>query len=512
MGLIPRALQAIRSVRASSFRRDARDPRAAQQLKLLQILRRNRATEVGRAFDFGSIGSLDEYRARIPLRSYADHAPLIHRTMHGERGLLTADAPLFYSLSGGTTGAPKVTLVTPSYRAEYMETVHLFAYHLQRQFSRLIDGRILYFVGSAVDVAPDGLPMGSLSGFNYTAVPRVFRRKYALPLEVARIADLTERYRAVLRLSAPLDITWVVSITPASLQMLGETLDAWGEGLLDALRADGHAAAARRLDAVYQRAGRLRATDLWPNLQVVTCWHAAAAGSYLRGLDRWFGATPTHDAIYAASEGWFNIPYDRGVIGGMLAFRSHVFEFRDAAGDGPWLWCDQLEAGRDYEVALTASCGMYRYAIGDIVRVTDHVGRIPVLHFSHKAGLAWSFVGENMSEHHVTRAMATASDAHGAPGGFTLVPDAAHQPARYRLIVEGAPEGLVPAFEEALRAENWAYDRHLQDGFLAPLQGVAAPPGTFRRWWQERIDAGGQDAQIKPLHLCPDPARAPRWE
>ncbi len=64
----------------------------------------------------------------------------------------------------------------------------------------------------------------------------------------------------------------------------------------------------------------------------------------------------------------------------------------------------------------------------------------------------------------------------------------------------------------ALRRENWGYDRHLRDGFLAPLLVDEAPAGTFRRWWQGRIDAGGQDAQIKPLHLCPDVNRAPTWE
>lgn len=514
MGLLPKVLQAVRGVRARSFLRDAADPRAAQQRKLLQILGRNAHTEIGRELGFPKIRTMDAYRAAVPVRSYADHEPLIRRTMAGERGLLTADAPIFYSQSGGTTGAPKVTLVTASYRAEYMETVHLFAYHLQRQYPKLIDGKILYFVGAALETAPDGVPMGSLSGFNYTAVPRVFQRKYALPTEVARIADLTERYREVLRIAAPMDVSWVVSITPASLRMLGQTLDAWGEGLIQAIRDDGHTAEAARLDAVFQRDGRLRATDLWPGLQVATCWHAAAAGTYLRGLDRWFGDTPTHDAIYAASEGWFNIPYARDVLGGMLAFRSHVFEFRDedAGADGPWLWCDELQAGRNYEVALTASCGLYRYAIGDVVTVTDHVERVPVLHFSHKAGLAWSFVGENMSEAHVTRAMAAAADARGEPEGFTVVPDGSVQPARYRLIVEGAAPGLGEAFEAALRQENWGYDRHLRDGFLAPLRVDEAPPGTFRGWWQSRIDGGGQDAQIKPLHLCPDVDRAPTWE
>lgn len=510
MGVLPRLLQAIRGFRARSFLRDARDPRAAQQRKLLEILKRNASTEIGRQLGFHQIRTLDDYRAAVPLRDYADHEPLIRRTMAGERNLLTADAPIFYSQSGGTTGTPKVTLVTPSYRSEYMETVHLFAYNLQRQFPRLIDGRIVYFVGAALESAPDGVPMGSLSGFNYTAVPTVFQKKYALPPEVARIGDLTERYRTVLRLAAPLDVTWVVSITPASLRMLGQTLDDWGDGVLKALRDDGHDVT--RLDATWQREGRLRLTDFWPNLQLFTCWHAAAAGTYLRGLDRWFGDTPSHDAIYAASEGWFNIPYQRDVLGGMLAMRSHVFEFREEDVEGaPWLWCDELEAGKDYEVALTASCGLYRYAIGDVVRVTDHVERVPVLHFSHKAGLAWSFVGENMKEAHVTRAMATAAAEHGEPEGFTLVPDGSVQPARYRLIVEGAAPELPGAFERAMRQENWAYDRHLRDGFLAPLVVDEAPAGTFRRWWQQRIDEGGQDAQIKPLHLVPDPERAPRW-
>ncbi|MBR5381024.1 MAG: GH3 auxin-responsive promoter family protein, partial [Oscillospiraceae bacterium] len=68
-----------------------KDPRAVQEELLLTLLRENKDTVFGAENGFGSINSIEDYQARVPIREYDSFAPYIERMVKGEDNILTVE-------------------------------------------------------------------------------------------------------------------------------------------------------------------------------------------------------------------------------------------------------------------------------------------------------------------------------------------------------------------------------------------------------------------------------------
>src|SRR5712675_1094858 len=86
--------------------------RAQQAEFLRECLDANHDTEIGRAHGFATIRDADEYRRRVPIRDYDALAPFIERARAGAPTVLTAEAPIAYLTTSGTTGPTKVIPLT----------------------------------------------------------------------------------------------------------------------------------------------------------------------------------------------------------------------------------------------------------------------------------------------------------------------------------------------------------------------------------------------------------------
>ena len=171
----------------------------------------------------------------------------------------------------------------------------------------------------------------------------------------------------------------------------------------------------------------------------------------------------------------------------------------------------ELEDGRTYVVILTNGSGLYRYNIGDVVRVTGFLDRTPCIEFLHRAGATSSLTGEKLTEDQVTAAV---SDAAGALDvaieGFTVAPAKEGFP-RYVALVEflGAPEDTVmEAFpgrlDEALEQRNVEYGSKRSSQRLAAPDLWVVAPGGYAQLRRQRLAGGTSDSQIKPTHLTRD--------
>ena len=81
---------------------------AEEQDRLLErLLTRNALTEFGELYGFGKISGYEQFRRTVPLSVFADYDQSFNRIIRGERNILTADPPVFYNISSGTTGESK---------------------------------------------------------------------------------------------------------------------------------------------------------------------------------------------------------------------------------------------------------------------------------------------------------------------------------------------------------------------------------------------------------------------
>jgi hypothetical protein len=515
----------------------SRDPGPAQLEKLLEMVRRNRDTEYGREHGFASIRTVRDYQERVPIQDYDALAPYIERVKRGERRVLTADDPLMFAVTSGTTGKAKYIPVTPSYLHEYIHGMQIHNYFILEDYPEIGLGKFMTPTSADVEGhVESGLPFGAISGLITRRQPEVIRRYFALPYEISKVKDLEAKIYLGLRVALEANLTISLLPNPSSLIQLAEKLDLWRDDLIDDVakgrltdrwplepevrralerRISANPRRAEELRAIVRSSGRLTPAEAWPELTLLSCWKGGTMPMYLAKLPKYYGETPTRDLGYMASEGRCATPLVNSGAAGALNVTSHFYEFvlEDEIDDpnARALTADQLESNESYYIVLSTSAGLYRYNLNDLVRVVDFYHATPVIQFVRKGQGMSSITGEKLAESQVTTALMRALGRSGVEiAHFTACVEWG-EPPRYQLFVEpGARLGedkqraFLEAMEAALCEENLEYEAKRDSRRLAhPVLKIVAA-GTYDRFKHKRAAQGASEAQIKIPTLSPD--------
>jgi len=236
---------------------------------------------------------------------------------------------------------------------------------------------------------------------------------------------------------------------------------------------------------------------------------------YIELLGPFLGNMSQRDYLFMASEGIVAIPFRDDVSGGALAIHTHFYEFIPeelaAQADPPTLLAHELEVGRTYGVVLTTSAGLYRYNIGDVVRVSEFNGSTPVLEFLHRTGHTCSLTGEKLTESQVAGAVSQAASRLGLIiGTFTLFPAVRPCP-HYVLLAEveallsrRMSRRFLMAFDDDLSLRNVEYRSKRLSHRLGAPELCLLRPGSYTSLRQRRIAEGANDAQVKVACLTRD--------
>lgn len=137
---------------------------------------------------------------------------------------------------------------------------------------------------------------------------------------------------------------------------------------------------------------------LWPNLILCSCWGDGWASLFLPRLTRQLPGVAIQKKGLLATEGVISLPLECPDSGDpVLAVASHFFEFVESSSNVPLL-AHQVEVGGRYEILLTTSGGLYRYALGDTVEVTGWFHQAPRLRFLGKTSGVTDLCGEKLHE------------------------------------------------------------------------------------------------------------------
>jgi hypothetical protein len=511
-------------------------PGPAQWDKLSDICSRNAGTEFGQKHGFDRIRSVADYRAAVPPQTYDTLAPWIERVTLGEPNVLTAEGPLMFATTSGTTGAAKYIPVTPSYLKEYSHGIHVHTYRMFTDFPDLLEGRIL--VSSSNDEegrTPGGVPFGAISGYLTRTQPGALRRYFVLPYEVCRIKDIEAKYYLTLRHALAADIRGTITPNPSSLLLMAQAMERHADELIEdigrgtvnpAYLPTGAAPSltaglgpdrkrAADLAACVRATGRLIPAEAWPNLRAISCWKGGTMPLYLRKLSEYFGDVPVRDIGYMASEGRGSTPLVNSGAAGVLNVTTHFFEFVPAeqrdSGDPDFLTAEELESDHEYFVYLTTSAGLYRYDINDIVRVVDFYRRTPVIQFVRKGEGISSITGEKLTEAQVTAALVGVVDGGGFDFDHVTACVEWGEPPCYAFYCETArpwPEERCHRFlrsvDGELSARNIEYQSKRSSRRLGMPVFKQVAAGSFTALRQQRVAAGAPEAQVKIPHLSTD--------
>lgn len=523
--MIARALGSLlqwqRGRRFAAFEQACRDPDAAQARVYAELHARNGQTALAKRLGVDRAPTLEALRATVPLVSYEDLQPEIDAMLRGEPAQLCAGRPLLFATTSGTTGRTKYLPIDADYLRSFQEPMHLFLYRLLADHPGATRHRVLYLVGSADGpIAPCGVPTGTISGFNHRNLGRLLKGFHAVPYEPFVIADPVARAYTVARLALVHEVSLAVAITTHPLAELADVMEQHGEALLRDLRDGTLRSPAPMTDAERRLIGPLLTAEpararvlearlpltprrAWPELALVSCWHHAGAGSHKAKLDAAWGPVPMRSALYSATEGWLNVPTRDADPGGILAITSNVVEFEVLSGDGKptgrTMLPHEVEPGASYGIVLCSGAGVWRYRLGDEVRVTGRFHATPEIAFVQKLGSVLNLHHEAVREEQVQTAMTAVGPRHGV--SRWVVGPAPDGSLRYRFLAAatGAAADLARDVDAELRKASLGYDEDRGSGLLLAPEVVLVGAEVFTAW--ERARAVRVGAQAKPVVL-----------
>lgn len=494
-------------------------PEVAQRRVLGRLLARNAGCRFGRKHGFAAIRSVEEFQRRVPVCSAGDLQVSLAAIAGGEPDELFPGRPLSLQPTSGSTGGTKLIPYTSALQAEFQAGLAPWVFDLFRRHPRAAAGRAYWSISPAMadapPVRPDGVRVGFADDAEYLhpAWAGMVRRALAVPASVARQRDLPAFRRGTLSyLLAARDLSLVSVWNPSFFTLLLQALDAQADGVLADLRERLHAPSARMReveDALSHQGGE-RHARLWPALRVVSCWGDAAARPAARELSALLPQAVLEPKGLLATEGMVSIPVGGGA-GGVPALTSHFLEFipEDEPGSVHTVW--QLEPGRAYAVVLTTGGGLYRYRLGDFVRVTGTCRGIPRIEFVGRGDCVSDRYGEKLHEAHVLEVVQSALSAAGVKAPFAiLAPDDGELPDRYVLFLAGprapgemALHYLAAVVDSGLRRNvQYAHCRRLRQ--LKEVDAVWVEQGTafaFERHQAWRVQRGQKPGDVKPPAL-----------
>ncbi len=158
-------------------------PQIAQRDLLLNILRKNSGTEFGNAYNFDKISDETEFKKQVTINTYQDMEPYIEKIMSGQTSILTADPPLMFNVTSGTSDKPKFIPITINTKKRTAYLMQQWLYRALLDHPSFLDKSNLTISASASEGhTPSGVPFGSLSGLIYSNLPRIVMYSYVLHL------------------------------------------------------------------------------------------------------------------------------------------------------------------------------------------------------------------------------------------------------------------------------------------------------------------------------------------
>ncbi|XP_051210040.1 probable indole-3-acetic acid-amido synthetase GH3.4 [Lolium perenne] len=539
-----------------------------QRRVLAEILAQNAPAEYLRRIGVsGAAPGADEaFRRLAPLTTYEDILPDVMRIANGDTSPILSGKPTYEFLtSSGTSGGERKMM--PAIAEEMDRRSQLYGL-LMPVMSQAVPGldkgkaMYLYFV-KAESRTPGGLPARPVLTSYYKS--RHFLERphdpytvHTSPDEAILCVDAYQSMYAQLLcgLVHRADVLRVGAVFASGFLRAIHFLEKhWRRlcrdiraGVLDAeitdpairaavgrvLRADPALADAIE-DACARPSWQGVIRRVWPSTKYIDVIVTGAMAQYIPTMEYYGGGLPLACTMYASSECYFGLNLNPICNPGDVAYTliptMCYFEFlpvQPCSGNGgepdrrDLVGLVDVKLGREYELVVTTYSGLYRYRVGDVLRVAGFKNAAPMFSFVRRKNVALSIDADKTDETELHAAVCRAVQ-HLDPFGASLVEytsyaDASTIPGHYVLFWELRDGGTttstpVPAsvyedcclaVEEAL---NTVYRQcRAADRSVGPLEIRVVSSGTFDKLMDYALSRGASINQYKaPRCVRPGP-------
>ena len=449
------------------------------QRKILRsLLLRGAKTEYGEKYGFEEIALTPdiypEYKKRVPLVEYEDIRELVNRMLKGEKDVLWRGVCKDYAQSSGTSGGKSkyIPVTAESLEGNHYRGGEDAVAHYLRQVpqSKLFSGKGFILGGSFSNSLPSGFTEMNVGDLSATLINKInpLANFVRIPdKKTALMPDWETKLPKLVETAIKYNVTNISGVPSWFLTVLRHVMEKKGVGSIK---------------------------EVWPNLEVF--FHGGISFEPYRdeyqkiteGLDMHFLET------YNASEGFFAVQNDLEDHSMLLIIDRDIFyEFipvdnPDAEPKAIW----EIEKDKVYELVISSSNGLWRYRLGDTVRIMNtNPVKIRI------AGRTKSFInafGEELMEDNAERGIAEACDVCGAHIlNYTAAPvfSSEGKKGRHQWLIEWETkpadmEKFTLTLDKALRELNSDYDaKRSKDIFLDAPEIITAKPGLFDEWLKQ---------------------------
>ena len=376
--------------------------------------------------------SVDEFRAQVPLTTYADYAPYVSRMVdNGEKNLISTEDVAYYAASSGTTANIKHIPATWNVLKNMNRMLQIGWSIIWRSFPATAypsSERRLFYLTSAkksemFPKSKDQIPIGPISQYQCIVSP-VMGMKLVVSSQNVISLNFLEQIshfetslfvQLVFALTIPDILSYTVPFAPGFLHTIKiiqsyyeeisqcivtgnfdqssfvrENISdinfrlSLGEALQTmALEYGGEAYRIRRALSIRYECMQHDSTGLlhrlWPQLLYAATTTGGSFAMYKEELKGLCGneLTLINLPLYAASEGFFGVLASIHTDEYILSPTSAFFEFikeEDIHQDQPKTYLlSEIEPGNRYEMVITTEAGLIRYRMGDVINCTRYL-------------------------------------------------------------------------------------------------------------------------------------------
>ncbi|KAK8968365.1 putative indole-3-acetic acid-amido synthetase GH3.8 [Platanthera guangdongensis] len=531
------------------------------QLRVLsEILKRNAETEYLRRYGMGGSTERKIFKERVPVVAYEDLKSEIQRIADGDRSAIISAIPISEFLtSSGTSAGERKLMPTIDEELDRKQLLYsLLMPVMNVSVPGLDKGKALYFLFvKPWTTTPGGLPARPVLTSYYNS--RHFRQhpadpytNYTSPTAAILCPDAAQSMYAQMLcgLLHRLDVLRIGAVFASGLLRAIRFLRLNWRCLAEDIRAgflssntiitdpSVHAAITARLCcpdpslaefiagecAVEDWAGII--TRIWPNTKYLDVIVTGAMAQYVPTLEYYSGGLPMACTMYASSECYFGLnlrPMCRpDEVSYTIMPNMGYFEFiplsndtnesstPEVSSENIPVELSEVEEGREYELVVTTYAGLYRYRVGDILRVTGFHNAAPMFRFVRRKNVLLSIESDKTDEADLQAAVDRASKLI-EPCGARVVEYTSQAytkviPGHYVIYWElmlrngGEMPGakiLERCCHEMEGAFNSVYRQSRVDGSIGPLEIRVVRPGTFEELMDYAISRGASINQYK---------------
>ena len=435
------------------------------------------STEFGKAHNFISINSHQDFVKQVPIRDYEDLRSYIDKVVAGEENILWPKKPLYFAKTSGTTSGAKYIPITKESMPTHIANARnaIMCYIAETKTTSFVNGKMIFLQGSPILTEQNGVKLGRLSGIVAHYVPKYLLKNRLPSLKTNCIEDWETKVNAIVAETFSQDMS-IISGIPSWVQMYFEKL----------------------VEKTNQPVG-----ELFKNFKLFI-YGGVNYEPYRNKFENLIGRKVDSVELYPASEGFFAFQDSQQEKGMLLQLNSGIFyEFIKSADfsneNAERITLKDVEVGVNYVMIISTTAGLWAYNIGDTVQFTSIKpfriivsGRIK--HFI-------SAFGEHVIAKEVEQALQEAvADSDIRINEFTVAPQINPKDGlpyhEWFIEFQNEPKDIISFSEKidaALQKQNMYYFDLIDGKVLRKLKITKITANGFQKYMKSIGKLGGQN-------------------